>query len=201
MRRMPNLRDNTSSHIAQTWKTRKHKDATSNKTLLFLTHAHVNVVNNIPHLSWPYESYKGHRSQMWTTLCDRVHCIPWKKKTTQHKEAKSSNNYSFLAMHTTPRKNSVSTYEKRQDKYDESTHPSSCTQLSRTLQKHPSMPRKHVRFEESHTNTIDRTQGSQICLVTLLTLPHVTHGAVKKSAADRGEIGWEGVYRGCRCGM
>lgn len=55
------------------------------------------------------------------------------------------------------------------------------------------MPREHVNFEEPHTNAIDRAQGNQIWLVTLLPLPHVTHGAVKKSAADRGEIGWEGV--------
>jgi hypothetical protein len=124
-----------------------------------------------------------------------------KRKQPNTRKQKSSNNYSSLAMHTTPRKTSASTYGKRQDKYDESTHPYSCTQLSRTLHKHPSMPRKHVNFEESHTNTIDRAQGNQICLVTLLTLPHVTHGAVKKSAADRGEIGWERVYRGYRCGM
>lgn len=59
------------------------------------------------------EAYKGHRSQMRSILCDRAHCITWKKNTSQHKVAKSSNNYSSLAMHTTPRKKpSVSTYEK-----------------------------------------------------------------------------------------
>lgn len=147
------------------------------------------------------EAYKGHRSQMRTILCDQAHCITWKKKTTQHKEAKIKQQLLFPRHAHNTKKNLSLHIWKRQDKYDESTHPYSCTQLSRTLHKHPSMPRKHVNFEESHTNTIDRAQGNQICLVTLLTLPHVTHGAVKKSAADRGEIGWERVYRGYRCGM